>query len=128
MKFALLVCAAPAQQGAASALRFARAALAAGHEIQRIFFFRDAVHNASQLVISPQDELNVPHEWQSFCTDHSLDAVVCVSAALRRGVIDAREQKRHNLPAHNLASPMSIAGLGQLADMLASADRVITFG
>lgn len=129
MKLALLITAAPGQQqGGFTALRFARAALATGHSIQRVFFFRDGVHHASTLAVMPQDEFNIPQEWQHFCNEHHIDATVCVSAALRRGIVDAREQTRHTLPAHNLAESMSVAGLGQLADMLATADRVITFG
>lgn len=129
MKFALLVNAAPySSQGAASALRFARAVLAKEHSIERVFFFRDGVHCANQLAVAPQDERNVPAEWQQFCVLHQLDAVVCVSAAIRRGVTDERESRRHELPSANLANGMIIAGLGQLADALINADRVITFG
>ena len=129
MKFALLVTAAPfSQQGSHTALRFARAAVASGHTIERVFFFRDGVHNASQFSVTPQDENNVPLEWQQFCHNETIDAVVCVSAALKRGIVDSREQTRHTLTANNLAPGMVIAGLGQLVDMLITADRVITFG
>jgi tRNA 2-thiouridine synthesizing protein D len=129
MKFALLITAAPfSQQSAHTALRFARAVISSGHSIERVFFFRDGVHNASQLTVMPQDENNVPSEWQHFCRNENIDAVVCVSAALKRGIVDAREQTRHSLTASNIAPGMTIAGLGQLADMLISADRVITFG
>ncbi len=129
MKFALLVTAAPfSSQGSATALRFARAALAKDHTIERIFFFRDGVHNASQLAIAPQDEHNIPAEWQLFCDNHSIDAVVCVSAAVKRGVVDNREAERHTLPACNVAASMVIAGLGQLSDAIINADRVLTFG
>lgn len=129
MKLALLITAAPGyQQGSLTALRFAHAAVAAGHDIQRVFFFRDGIFHASTLVVTPQDEQNLPQEWQQFCEAHAIDAVVCISAGLRRGVVDAREQKRHALPGCNVSSSMSVAGLGQLADMLATADRVITFG
>lgn len=129
MKFALLITAAPfSQQGAQTALRFARAAIAGGHCIERVFFFRDGVHNASQLAVVPQDESNIPAEWQALCQNEKIDAVVCVSAALKRGIADTREQQRHSLSACNIAPGMVIAGLGQLVDMLTTADRVITFG
>ena len=113
--FALLVNAAPfSTQGPATALRFARAAITAGHNIERVFFFRDGVHCANLLAVSPQDERNIPAEWQQFCAMHTIDAVVCVSAAVKRGIVDERESRRHNLPVSNLATPMLIAGLGQL--------------
>lgn len=129
MKFALLVTAAPySQQGAATALRFAQAALQAGHTIERVFFFRDGIHNASNLSVVPQDEVNVPAAWQTFCREQQIDTVACVSAALRRGVLDARESQRHRLPAANMADSMQIGGLGLLTEAIIHADRVVTFG
>jgi tRNA 2-thiouridine synthesizing protein D len=117
MKFALLITAAPfSTQGAETALRFARAAISSGHSMERIFFFRDGVHNANTYSVAPQDELNIPAEWQKFCKAEAIDAVVCVSAALRRGIVDSNVE---NIP---------IAGLGLLTDAIISADRVLTFG
>jgi tRNA 2-thiouridine synthesizing protein D len=116
MKFALLIAATPfSTQGAETALRFARAAISSGHAIERIFFFRDGVHNASNITISPQDEMNIPAEWQLFCKAQAIDAVVCVSAALKRGIVDTNT----NIP---------IAGLGLLTDAIINADRLVTFG
>jgi len=116
MKFALLITATPfSTQGAETALRFARAAVSNGHSIERLFFFRDGVHNASALVVTPQDENNIPAEWQQFCEAQKIDAVVCVSAALKRGITDTNT----NIP---------IAGLGLLTDAIINADRVLTFG
>ena len=129
LTFALLVTAAPFNSaGADTALRFAKAVLAEGHRIERVFFFREGVHAASNLSVVPQDERNLPQAWQAFCHDASIDAVVCVSAALKRGIADRREKERHRLAADNLGTPMIMAGLGQLADALISADRVVTFG
>ena len=48
--FAIAVHGAPyGSQAADSALRFARAALAAGHRIERVFFYHDGVYTASAL-------------------------------------------------------------------------------
>jgi tRNA 2-thiouridine synthesizing protein D len=129
MKFALLITAAPfSQQGAATALRFAQAAVKAGHCIERVFFFRDGVHSASTLAIAPQDEANVPALWQQFCREHNIDAITCVSAALKRGIVDARESQRHQRSAANIADGMQIGGLGLLTEAIIEADRVVTFG
>jgi tRNA 2-thiouridine synthesizing protein D len=116
MKFALLITAAPfSTQGAETALRFARAAISNGHTVERIFFFRDGVHNASSFTTVPQDESNIPAEWQQFCDAQKIDAVVCVSAANKRGIVDTNT----NIP---------IAGLGLLTDAMINADRLVTFG
>ena len=116
MKFALLITAAPfSTQGPETALRFARAAISNNHSIERIFFFRDGVHNASSFAVAPQDENNIPAEWQQFCEAQKIDAVVCVSAANKRGIVNSNT----NIP---------IAGLGLLTDAIINADRLITFG
>jgi tRNA 2-thiouridine synthesizing protein D len=129
MKFALLVTAAVfSQQGSQTALRFARAAIGSGHSIERVFFFQDGVHNASQIIVVPQDENNPAKEWQQFCEEHKVEASVCVSAALKRGIIDAHQSRRYGTAAHNAAPQMNLAGLGQLVDALIRADRLLTFG
>lgn len=128
MKFTLVVHSAPTAAGSISALRFAEAALQAGHEIYRLFFYGDAVHNATTLNVSPQDELDIPAGWRALVTQHKLDAVACIAAALKRGLIDAGEAARYEKPAHNLHSAFELAGLGQLLDASVKSDRVITFG
>ena len=50
MKYALAIYGAPGNsQAPQSALHFARAVIARGHEIQRIFLYQDGVHIASSL-------------------------------------------------------------------------------
>ncbi|AMX02484.1 sulfurtransferase complex subunit TusD [Microbulbifer thermotolerans] len=129
MKFALAVHSAPhTSQSAASALRFARALLAQGHELYRVFFYCDGVHNGSVLAAPPQDEADLVGEWQALQQAHGLDLVVCIAAAQRRGVLSESEAGRLEKSAANLAPGFELAGLGQLADAIANADRLVTFG
>lgn len=129
MKFALLVTASPSStQGADTALRFARAAISTGHSIERVFFFRDAVNTASDFSIYPQDEYNIHSAWKNFCSEHSIEAIVCVSAALKRGIVDQQQSQRHHLTGYNLSKDMQIGGLGLLTEAIIRADRVMTFG
>ncbi|KEI71883.1 sulfurtransferase complex subunit TusD [Endozoicomonas elysicola] len=129
MKFALAVYGAPANsQAPQSALHFARAVVAQGHEIVRLFFYQDGVNTATAIAQPPQDESNLPSEWQAFIQENQLDAVVCIAAALRRGVVDQAEAGRYNLPGHNLRDCFELSGLGQLLDGALMADRFITFG
>ncbi|MGI9283694.1 MAG: sulfurtransferase complex subunit TusD [Endozoicomonas sp.] len=115
-------------QSSLTALSFARALLASGHEIIRVFFYQDGVHNASSLVTPPQDEPNLPEQWQKLVTEHDIDAVVCIAAALRRGVVNAEEAQRYDLPASNLREGYDLSGLGQLLEATVEADRLVTFG
>ncbi|NLY58591.1 MAG: sulfurtransferase complex subunit TusD [Gammaproteobacteria bacterium] len=128
MNFAIALLAGPQDPAARSALEFARAVLASGHRISRLFFYRDAVQLASQLRVTPQDELDITAEWQQFIQTNQLDAVVCIAAALRRGVLNEAEAQRWNRPVANTDAPWELSGLGQWIDALQTADRAVTFG
>ena len=128
MKFAIALFAPGHAPSSRRALRFAQAALAGGHEIVRLFFYQDGVHSASGNVVSPQDELDLPSEWREFVQQHQLDAVVCIAAALRRGVLNEEEAQRYGKPAANLGAPWELSGLGQLHEAAQTADRLLCFG
>ena len=129
MKFSIVVHSAPyTSEGARSALRFCRAVVAEGHEIYRLFFFRDGVHNLNQLTVVGQDEQDLAAEWKQFIQEHQLDAVACVTSALKRGVIDETEATRYDKNSHSLTESASIAGLGQLVDAALNSDRLLNFG
>ncbi|WP_028944266.1 sulfurtransferase complex subunit TusD [Pseudomonas vranovensis] len=128
MKFAIAVFSPAHAPSSRRALLFAQTALAGGHEIVRLFFYQDGVHSASANVVTPQDELDVAAQWRAFISEHSLDAVVCIAAALRRGVLNAEEARRYQRPAVNLPAPWELSGLGQLHEGAQSADRLMCFG
>lgn len=128
MKFAVALFDAPNSPASRRALRFSEALLTGGHEIVRLFFYRDAVHNASSNSVSPQDEPDLPTQWREFITQHELDAVVCIAAALRRGELDSVEAERYQRPAATVQSPWVLSGLGQLHEAIQLADRLVSFG
>jgi len=99
-------------QSAYSALQFCKAAHAAGHTISQVFFYRDAVTQASRLSIP-------------LITNTPL--VVCVSAAERRGVLNADQAQEFAKDSDNLAPFFSVQGLGALHDASLSSDRTVTF-
>jgi tRNA 2-thiouridine synthesizing protein D len=125
--FCLVIQGAPTTAAALSALNFARAVLDCGHHISRLFFFQDGVLNAAAAITVPSDEAHVPRQWQQLIREHGLDAVVCVSSAQKRGIVDATEAARQELPAATLLDGFVLSGLGQLVDAGISADRVINF-
>lgn len=129
MKFGILVNEGPYQhQASDSAYQFTRAALATGHEVFRIFFYHDGVNNGTRLTVPPQDDRNVVDRWSELAQEHSLDLVLCVAAAQRRGLLDADEAKRHKKDADNIAPGFRISGLGQLIEAAIQSDRLVTFG
>ena len=129
MRFALAVHGGPAAgQASRSALNFAVAALAAGHEIQRVFFQQDGVLNGSALDVVPRDETDPAAQWAQLGRKHHIDLVLCVASALRRGILDASEADRHARGTGNADPAFTISGLGQLMESALEADRLITFG
>jgi tRNA 2-thiouridine synthesizing protein D len=110
-----------------TALRFARAALAQGHKIHRVFFYHGGVSLANALAVQPQDERDIGEEWARFARDHDIELAVCVAAALRRGVLSQQEADRYERPAASLKAPYQFVGLGQLIEAAIEADRFITF-
>ena len=118
MKFGILVNEGPfTHQASDSAYRFATAALAKGHEIWRVFFYHDGVNNANKLSEPQSDDRNLVKLWSELGREHDLDLVVCVAAALRRGIKDEL-----------LAAGFRISGLGQLVEAGIQADRLVVFG
>ena len=129
MKFGILINEGPYQhQASDSAYKFIEAALEAGHEIFRVFFYHDGVNNGTRLSTPPQDDRNVIKRWSELAEKHGLDLVVCVAAAQRRGIADADEAKRNGKDADNIAPGFRISGLGQLIEACIQSDRHLTFG
>lgn len=129
MKFSIVIYGAPySSESAASALRFAQSLLQQGHVLYRLFFFGDGVHNASKLAVVAQDEQNLQQQWDDLITEHKLDSVICVSSAIRRGIVDQTEADRYELGRANAYNSSEIAGLGQLIDATVNSDRIINFG
>ena len=129
MKFSIVIYAAPySAESAATALRFAQSLIEQGHELYRLFFFGDGVHNASKLTVVAQDEINLQQQWSKLIEEHDIDSVICVSSALRRGVLDQTEADRHELGTASAYESSQVAGLGQLIDAALHSDRVVNFG
>jgi len=127
--FSFVITGAPYRsQASAGALQFSRSALKLGHSIHRVFFYADGVHSGSALAAPPQDETNIPAEWAELSREHELDLVVCIAAAVRRGVLDENEARRYEKKGHNLSPDFNLSGLGQLVEAGILSDRVVTFG
>jgi tRNA 2-thiouridine synthesizing protein D len=118
MKIGILINEGPyTHQATDSAYLFARAAIEKGHQIIRVFFYHDGVNNSTRLTEPPQDDRHIVNRWSKLAAEHGIDLVVCVAAALRRGIKD-----------ENLAPGFRISGLGQLIEAGIQADRLVTFG
>lgn len=116
MVFSILVTAPPVGgSGAAAALRFAGAALAAGHRVRQVFFHGDgvgalAVHDVG----GGAPDLGAA--WAALAATHGFPLLACETALARRGL--------DRLAA---VGPVKPGTLGQFMVALADADRVVQF-
>ncbi len=118
MKIGIVVNEGPfTHQASDSAYRFAVAALQRGHRVIRVFFYYDGVNNGNKLSEPQADDRNLVKLWGVLAAEHKVDLVVCVAAALRRGI-------RQEI----LAEGFRISGLGQLIEASLAADRTVVFG
>lgn len=128
MRFAIMVTGpAYGTQQASSALQFAEALLAAGHQLESVFFYREGVYNANQLTSPASDEFDLVRAWQNLNQQQGVELHICVAAALRRGVTDNAEAERLGLAAANLQPGFSLSGLGALAQAALTCDRMVQF-
>ncbi|HAK32252.1 MAG TPA: sulfurtransferase complex subunit TusD [Acinetobacter radioresistens] len=120
MSTLLLITSAPTSIYAWHALGLAQA-LKTKDENFRVFFYQDGVMVANSLQWLPDDQRSLTHEWQKL----NIRLPVCVSAALARGITDEQNAQRHQISQYNLAQGFELVGLGELADAVQSAQRLM---
>lgn len=126
--FSLLITANPyMSQGHFTALNFVERLLAKGHSLKQIFFYSDAVLVANRLNCPPADEKNLTKSWANLAIQHDIELTVCITAALKRGIVNQSESQRHALTGDNLDPAFDLSGLGQLNEAMLTSDRHITF-
>ena len=128
MRFTIVVqCSPQSSSDSLNALRFSAATLEAGHTIDKIFFYGNGVSNANALSLTPQDEVSVPKQWHDFIEKNSVDALICISSAAQRGIINDTEAERLKINNVSCLPSFRIAGLGELIEASRQSDRVIQF-
>ena len=66
--------------------------------------------------------------WRELAKTDNVELILCVSSALKRGMLDAGEAERHQRPSATVHPEFDVSGLGQLIDASAGCDRIVTFG
>lgn len=66
-------------------------------------------------------------QWQLFNLKYKTSLYICISSALRRGVINKKEAKNFSVFNFNLQSGFELVGLTTMADKLLKCDRIIQF-
>lgn len=113
---------------ALAAFRHAENACQQGARIA-VFFYGDGVSVANNNRLEPDDEPGLRRLWQGLHTVHpELLLELCSTAALRRGIADEEEARRHHLPFATLAPSFVLTSLGRLAELMHQATRVQVYG
>jgi len=127
--YSLLVVSSPASGGCTqTASGFARSLLTRGHSIHRVFFLDAGTDTGAATAIFPQDEVDRLQPWVELAEQHAVELILCISSALKRGMLDQAEADRHDRVAATIHPAFTISGLGQLVDATANSDRLVTFG
>ena len=122
MSTLLLITSAPTSIYAWHALGLAQA-LQAKNQAFRVFFYQDGVSVANALQWTPDDQRHLTEEWQK--AGHSLTGLC--QCCLGSGYYRSGQCKRHQISQHNLAQGFELVGLGELADAVQSAQRLVQF-
>jgi tRNA 2-thiouridine synthesizing protein D len=127
--YSLLVLSSPVSgHSSRTGAEFAHSAIARGHRIHRVFFLDAGTVTSSRNSVFPQDELNPILAWEALHQEHAVELVICISSALRYGMLDDTEAARYERPNASISPAFVVSGLGQLVDACANSDRLITFG
>lgn len=111
-------------QNATSAWMFAKALLEAGHQLDSVFFYQEGVTNANRFATPASDEHHLVDAWVTLSIDFGVELNICVSAAARRGIVEASNL---DTISANLHPQFNLAGLGALAKATLTCERVIQF-
>ena len=129
MIYSLLVLSPPCSgHGARTAATFAHTLLARGHQIYRVFFLDAGTEAGLSTAVYPQDEADRLQPWIDLAQKHGVELVLCISSALKHGVLDEGESRRYEKIGPTAHPAFTVSGLGQLHDAAAHSDRLITFG
>lgn len=110
-----------------AAYQFAQAVIEKKHAIVGVFFYQDGVMNANSLTSAASDENDLHMLWCKLAEEYQIPLHTCIAAAQRRGILDAVVAKEAGKTTFNVCPPFLLSGLGQLAEMLITADRVVRF-
>ena len=131
-RFVLLVLAAPhSKQSAYSAFRFAESLLTLGHHLECVFFYGEGVIVGNPLLSPPSDEYNLHQLWQNLAHVYSVPLLLCVTEAMRHGLVNEPELEASLLENPSISPTSSsflLAGLGQFFATLHNAERLVIFG
>jgi len=108
------------------ALHFAKAIIKKNNQLDCIFLQQNSVYLSCANTVYPQTECNITTKWHDFLAKNKITAYVCITAALKRGIIDKNNANNYLLPC-TIAPAFKLTSLGFWLSMLEQTDRLISF-
>ena len=116
VKCLIIVNESPWQTGLAlCALRFARAAKAAGLEVSAIFFREDGAYHALPSTLADSGTPELTSSWLEFAEQSGARLLMCSASGQRR------------LPAGSCGPDFLQSGLAEMLELMQKSDRVVSF-
>lgn len=109
------------------AFAFIKGLLDNGDTVSNVFFYSDGVLHANSLMLQTSDELYAYNEWKALADNHNITLLVCITAAVKRGIVSEQEANENGLSMANLVTPFEQAGLGEFFSELHNCDRLVQF-
>ncbi|WP_334020754.1 sulfurtransferase complex subunit TusD [Alteromonas sp. S015] len=127
-EYSILITSSPFQGDTAlRALAFVQGVIDNGDVINNIFFYSDGVHHTNNLMLNTGDELFALDSWKALANTHNVKLLVCITAAVKRGIVSELEAKENGLAHANLTAPFEQAGLGAFFTALHKCNRLVQF-
>ena len=127
-EYSVLITSSPFQGDTAlRALSFAQGVIDNGDVINNVFFYSEGVHHTNNLMLKTGDELFVLDSWKTLASEHNMKLLVCITAAVKRGIVSELEAKENGLSQANLTAPFEQAGLGEFFTALHDCNRLVQF-
>lgn len=126
--YSLLIVSPPVESDAVTrAQAFAHAAHDAGHRITNVFFYGAGVYNANSLQRPASDEINSYEGWKALQVKTGCELLVCVTAALKRGMLSNEEAQQHGTQSYTVETPFRQSGLGDFFTALHECNALVQF-
>ncbi len=123
MQFCVVVHKAPyLVQAPVSALRFCQAVLKSEHHLRQVFFQQSGVLVGNRWAQADGGSESLFTAWQELGMVYGIPLILCSASVKHFGVISESNSIDGSIPG------FIVAGLGQLVEAMAQADRVVNFG
>ncbi|AIF99058.1 sulfurtransferase complex subunit TusD [Alteromonas australica] len=109
------------------ALAFIDGLLANGDTLKHVFFYGDGVYHCNNMMLQSGNDFYVYGAWESLASTHNTQLLVCITAAVKRGIVSQQEAAENGISAVNLTAPFVQAGLGEFFSELHQCERLVQF-